>query len=446
MSTQRLPWIVIVLITVFSTTGCLYNNVREVAPNQSFNGLEHVIQTDNTTLNVVFVHGMGHHPFGEKSLLDYQAKIANELGFSEETSRNDVDWGAYCHAGYKDYIYFSEAEKTRLKARRDKNQAICPLRINHVIVGFIGWRQYRLPNDGKTLNLFELSWDRATELLQKTILELDDDYYETVELDDDLNPVSGGRDRESDRAWLNHLLKKFVNQNLGDPAIYLGSYGDSIRRVVAEGLSRIAAAAGTNGKHDYSIVSDSLGSRVVFDALGCALDRNAVSGANGESSCEYLLTKTKFSAVMLNPLSTMANNTTQVFMNANQLPFLALSNVRPPNENEQEKDWLNRFPCESGGPGLARYLQGRKLFNEPVQIVAFTDPNDALSYHLTDRFRKKCTHLGGNGYRPVYFINVRISNVKWDFGIFANPLKAHSGGFRTNDEALNLLIHGYKAD
>ncbi|MCU7946947.1 MAG: hypothetical protein KZQ72_09955, partial [Candidatus Thiodiazotropha sp. (ex Cardiolucina cf. quadrata)] len=81
----------------------------------------------------------------------------------------------------------------------------------------------------------------------------------------------------------------------------------------------------------------------------------------------------------------MANNTTQVFMNANQLPLLALSNVRPPKEGEKENDWLNRFPCESGGPGLMMLLKKRDLTHDPLQIVAFTDPNDVLSYHLTTK-------------------------------------------------------------
>jgi hypothetical protein len=117
--------------------------------------------------------------------------------------------------------------------------------------------------------------------------------------------------------------------------------------------------------------------------------------------------------------------------------------VRPPADSESEEDWLNRFPCESGGPGLLRYLEDTKRVGNRVQIVAFTDPNDALSYHLTQRFRKKCTHLAGTENRPVDFINVRISNVKWDFGLFANPQDVHSDGFRKNEKAVDLLVHGH---
>lgn len=436
-------WLPVLLPVFLLLGGCVYNNISEVEPEESFLGLKDAYQHDVSVLNVVFVHGMGDHPFGEEDALDYQIEIAGKLGFQEMMIQDGLEWDADCQEDFMAYPYFSEKERTRLESRLEQKQAICSLKINEVIVGFVGWRQYRLPDSKKTLNVFELSWDRATELLQKSILELDEKYLETVELDNDLKPIAGGRDRESDRVLINRYLKKFVNQKLGDPVIYLGAYGDSIRRVVAEGLSRIAAVAGTNGEHNYSIVSDSLGSRVVFDALGCALDH---PDSDAGSGCDYLHDDRKFAATEMNALSLMANNTTQMFMNANQLPFLELSRAKPPGHKETQVEWLKRFPCESGGPGLLRFLQGRELSKQPVQIVAFTDPNDALSYHLTDRFRKHCVHLAGSGQTPVKFINVRISNVKWTFGVFANPNKAHSDGFRKNQAAIEMLVSGYKAE
>jgi hypothetical protein len=415
----------LVLLVSFFLSSCLYSNVFEIDEGKSFEGFKDVYQTDITTLNVVFVHGMGHHPFGEQGVLDYQIRIAKELGFEEADRQSDVNWNDNCGPGFADYPYFTVKESKLLK-KRQKEQAVCALRINDVILGFIGWRQYRRPDSDQTLNLFELSWDRATERLQKVLLELDDDYYEKVELDDELEPIAGGRDREKDRAIINQWLKKFVNQKLGDPAIYIGDYGKWIRRLVADGLSRIANAAGMQGNYKYSIVSDSLGSRVAFDALGCA--------HNG-SGCEQTRDLFKSRNDDMRALRKMAAMTSQVFMNANQLPFLALGNVKGPEPGESEIDWLKRFPCESGGPDIKGKL--------PIKIIAFTDPNDALSYHLTNRFRNKCIQLSGELGRPVEFINVRISNVKWDFGIFASPTKAHSEGFRTNDKAIDLLVNGY---
>ncbi|MCU7895477.1 MAG: hypothetical protein KZQ62_11465 [Candidatus Thiodiazotropha sp. (ex Lucinoma aequizonata)] len=52
-----------------------------------------------------------------------------------------------------------------------------------------------------------------------------------------------------------------------------------------------------------------------------------------------------------------------------------------------------------------------------------------------------------NKLKIVEFINVRLPNVKWTyFGLFANPVKAHSTEFRSNDEAIDLLVNGYDAD
>ena len=50
------------------------------------------------------------------------------------------------------------------------------MRKNDVIVGYVGWRQYQQTTDSgvRVLNLFELSWDGATEVLQKAILGLDE--------------------------------------------------------------------------------------------------------------------------------------------------------------------------------------------------------------------------------------------------------------------------------
>lgn len=433
--------VVVISLLVLLSNGCLYNNVREVEPDKPFEGLRHTYDMGGSALNVVFVHGMGDHPFGKPPLLKYQREIAKELGFNEEEIRNDLDWGSLCPEKSEGLAGLSVDERELVANREDADQAICPMKINQVIVGFIGWSQYRSGNADRTLNLFELSWDRATELLQKAILELDEDYEERVELDEDLKPSEGGRNREADRAPVNRWLKKFVNQKLGDPVIYLGRYGDSIRRVVAGGLSAIAEAGMADGEYVYSIVSDSLGSRVVFDALGCAL------GGSGTPSCEYLHPDPGFQEIELVGLKTLSARTTQVFMNANQLPLLALAHVRPPGETESKEQWLKRFPCEDGGPGLRGYPGKEKVLDGRVQIVAFTDPNDALSYHLTERFRKKCTHLGGREARPVDFINVRISNAKWNvLGLVANPDQAHSDGFRTNKQARRLLVEGYRPE
>jgi len=445
--------------------GCSYNSIREVEPNRSFDGLDQLFSSDAETpkrahLNVVFVHGMGHHPFGETGIRDYQQRIAKELGFTAE-DRRAVDWASLCPHPAKESDFELQlkrespdgpvTEYTLLEELRKEGEASCPLRINGVIVGYVGWRQYQHPTGDSTrvLNLFELSWDRATEMLQKTILELDDDYRETIEVDDNLQPLPGGRNREADRVWANSWLKQFVNRQLGDPVVYLGAYGDSVRRTVADGLLKIASAEGGAVTAPYVIISDSLGSRIVFDTLGCVLNTSPGEG------CEFLRSGPKLSAQDTGQIRALVANTAQVFMNANQLPLLALSEATGPKPNEGEIDWLKRLPCESTMSGMEKFqraiMTSRKISlkskdgkGRPVAIIAFTDPNDPLSYHLTRRFRNQCTSLAGDGESVVEFINVRISNAKWNYAfVLADPYKAHADGFRNNDNAIDLVVHGY---
>lgn len=452
MKTTGSTSFVCALVVAVAAAGCSYNRVMEFEPDVPFHGLAHLLKSgpgssSGRQLNVVFIHGMGHHPFGEPGIRAYQKRIAGELGFTPDEVQS-VDWGPRCPPVERRADFSLDLKRegsTGLVTEREllqelaaEQQAVCPLRINQVILGYVGWRQYRdadVPG-GRVLNLFELSWDRATELLQKNLLELDEAYAETVELDENLDPLADGRDREADRAYVNRWLKKFVNRQLGDPVIYLGSYGDSIRQVVAEGLFKIAAVEGTNADYPYAIISDSLGSRVAFDTLNCVL------GSSDSAGCTAARISAQRIPERTMKLRRLSDNTVQVFMNANQLPFLAMSTVTAPSKSESETDWLKRFPCET--PMLPV-----KSLKQPqaVQVVAFTDPNDALSYHLTRRFRAHCSGLPGAAQTVVQFVNVRISNARWNYlFLFADPYRAHSDGFRENDAAIRLLVHGHNAE
>jgi len=432
MAAVRTTGLLIALLATVAAAGCSLNNVREIQPDQPFLGLEDLFEITtgppaSARLNAVFVHGMGHHPFGEPGVRRYQKRIAEELGFSRENVRR-VEWGPL-RPGKKiksdiqvqlkrEGLAGSVSEQELLDELTQEGQTVCPLRINDVIVGYVGWRQYEEKSGSGTrvLNLFELSWDRATEILQKTILELNEDYKETVELRDDLKPQPNGRDREADRALVNGWLKSFVNRQLGDPTLYLGAYGNSIRRTVADGLLKVASVPGADEASPYTIISDSLGSRIVFDTLRCALIPSS------RKECKHFCAETKLSKLQTEQIKPFARNTVQVFMNANQLPFLALSEATAPRPGETEEDWLRRLPCEpstsvfrqfqdavnhSRGEALRRNLKERG----PVRIIAFNDPNDALSYHLTTRFRNRdSVTADDDDGSPSQFVNVRITN------------------------------------
>lgn len=394
---------VLVAISAIIVSGCSINNVYEIdtvdnSPAE-FEGIEDLYSNRVNTVNILFVHGMGYHPVGEVSTRNYQDRIAQELGFEQ-------------------IVATAEPKELMLKG-------------SQIVGGHLGWRQFKHGSkQGRFLNVFELSWDAVTESIQKALLELDGDFYERGGL------TKKDKGREKHRAIVNRELKRFINRSFADPVIYLGSFGDDIRFIVAQGIGEIDAILGTypgyrDGLEDnpFVFISDSLGSSVVFDTVNKSLD--SVKTSDGLS--DYRDAATRF-----------AGHAQQIFMNANQLPLIELARLEGPNANEGESEWLNRYPCGKSSTlgGLRAFGEFRKGIKaadkQRLQIVAFTDPNDALSYYLTTRFREKC---GSEGMR---IINVLLSNARLNYlFIVADPGKAHASGFKTNDDAIQLVTHGH---
>ena len=72
-----------------------------------------------------------------------------------------------------------------------------------------------------------------------------------------------------------------------------------------------------------------------------------------------------------------------------------------------------------------------------LAIVAVSDPNDLLSYPLN------ATDIVDSGALDVSVHNVTLNVARsaW-FGVFANPLKAHSGHDQ-DKRVIRLIAHGY---
>lgn len=391
--------------------GCSYNNVNRIDftdedkdKEEAFIGIADVYTSNQvSTVNIVFVHGMGIHPFGEESTSLYQDTLAEKLGFSVVEDEKDIGWK---------------------KCIKGLDVPCVPLMLNKVEAGYLGWRKFQR-KDGKNLNLFELSWDKTTELIQKQILELDGNYYENKEGTDDKE-----YDREKDRAIINKQMKKFINSSFADPAIYLGYFGEEIRKVVASGLLQISDIAlkssnklKPNLDNQIVLISDSLGSAIVFETVDEIR---------------------KGSKMSINKIEQFASHTTHIYMNANQLPLIQLGRIKGPKPNETTKEWLNNYPCHGESSGLSGFSKAReevinknKLPYPMLEIVAFSDPNDALTYHLTKRFKKNCSD------NKVRIINATLTNAHWNWLlVFANPYKAHAEGFKTNEKAIDLIING----
>jgi hypothetical protein len=240
------------------------------------------------------------------------------------------------------------------------------------------------------------------------------------------------------RAKINGNLKAtLLNDCLSDAVIYAGYRGGTDIQVAMQNAI-CAALDGTptssacdfpatyrHGGRRIVIVTESLGSRMVFDAIS-ALKIEA-QGKPGNAA--------------LDAFEEAVAPITQIYMLANQLPILALARPALVQASSTTE------PSNSKTPAMATALnvlhdarvhhQGRHPEDgQPpkLSLVAFTDPNDLLSYRL----QPNDPAVVGADTRVV---NVITSNDYSYFGLVENPLTAHEG-YDLNKDVLRLLLGG----
>ncbi|MDP1927564.1 MAG: hypothetical protein Q8K62_03535 [Thiobacillus sp.] len=240
--------------------------------------------------------------------------------------------------------------------------------------------------------------------------------------------VAGGFEKPAfpyERASLNAALKDgLLNDCLADAIIYQGKSRDAISEQIQKALltastmsvspeapTDLFKAAAMETTH-LSIISDSLGSKLTFDAVYKLIkSSNTYKSAAGRQ---------------------IFNRTTQIFMNANQMPILALADQSIEGVEDFRASGAS-YPGDPLGALLALKRERPTAFAAPApRIVAFTDPNDLLSYIV-----------GPARQAEEYdVVDVVVSNDTTYFGFFERPDTAHVAGYWTNDSVLKLIACG----
>jgi hypothetical protein len=228
------------------------------------------------------------------------------------------------------------------------------------------------------------------------------------------------------RAWINSEIKtKVMNDGLSDAVLFLGKYQTVMRRAVIKSLCIFLEGAYSDDNctpnprfhSDVAFISMSLGSYMLVDVL-----------AQKESKPKLAWVK---------PL---VSRTRLFYMFANQIPQLELSELIPGATTATAL--AQSSPATKFGAFLELVQRthakpATAARAAPLQIVAFTDPNDLLSYQLW------LSDLPSDGLTPPAYepANVLYPNATPWFGLFANPLTAHTG-YSTNPEVLDLVVCG----
>jgi len=233
-----------------------------------------------------------------------------------------------------------------------------------------------------------------------------------------------GEDRNErfpyERAKLNKQLKQtLMNRCLIDAVVYAGPNGDRIREwvkgQVCEGLGGSTSAGQCRLRSGPAprtvLVAESLGSKLLFDALRSIWDDN--------SSRRQAATE-QFASVQ------------SVFLLANQIPLLDAAD-RP----------ATTIKAAGAGAGTLDFLSVLAEPRQPtvksavelpdLQVTAFTDPNDLLSYRLSGK---------GLHFDRVKVINVIVSNAPTYLGLFEMPDAAHCG-YKWNRHVMGAVAFGY---
>lgn len=210
------------------------------------------------------------------------------------------------------------------------------------------------------------------------------------------------------RAKYNGIVKDWLlNDCLSDAMMYEGASHEALRDAIVDTVSQVIEA-NPNDAGTLVVVAESLGSKMLFDALSAMLESNQPrTQALGQDAARRL---------------------GLIFMAGNQMPILGLA----------EQTLVARaMPAQDA---LQRFLDLRRRQAAPrsgaitrLGVVAFTDPNDLLSYRL----------LPGRYAAPdVAVADVLVSDDKTWLGLIENPLTAHMN-YLENPDVDALIACGY---
>jgi hypothetical protein len=125
----------------------------------------------------------------------------------------------------------------------------------------------------------------------------------------------------------------------------------------------------------------------------------------------------------------LQNKRIPFFMLSNQLPILQLGRELPEVAG-QEASY-----CEPNG---ADY--NKRMLKE-ADVIAFSDPNDLLSYGIPPGFAEK--YIDSRLCAKITNVNINIAKVMDAFGLadLANPMQAHVG-YDQDDRVVAIIARG----
>jgi len=247
-----------------------------------------------------------------------------------------------------------------------------------------------------------------------------------------------------DRAFVNEKLKKITNDFIPDQMLYVGgtrrdiltSFQQSFCWMVAKtwhdlpvtanqacGVAELLSAHASMKKDHYAFITHSLGSRIIIDGL------QRIARMFGDKDNERRKKVDEYDTIISDKfVLAFKELRVPIFMLANQLPLFQVTRETPEVTGQHDAY------CRAEG----EHYKSRTLSD--IDIIAFNDPNDILSYTITKEFMDR--YLDSRLCIDTTNINIHVADVTGVFGIdYANPMDAH-GGYETDERVIAMIANG----
>ncbi|WP_087024737.1 hypothetical protein [Thaumasiovibrio subtropicus] len=231
-------------------------------------------------------------------------------------------------------------------------------------------------------------------------------------------------------AYLNKEVKdKLVSECLADVIAYASPwYGDTMKSQMSSSLNMIAESVLNDELDNVYLISESLGSTILRDALVCGKQTEIAEKLLGKVEAFYLSSN---QLPLLDYLGTCRRGDIIRSSNEFRTDFAGVKK----EELEERRTLDVPSSMEIIALNINRYknIDVRKNeIKENVKIISFSDPNDLLSYQLrSDVFSK--------GDYP--FLSIPVSNGRTWLWLYSDPVNTHKGYFK-NNSVLNIMACG----
>jgi len=407
------PLILLVIAGIFAVISCKAMASTELPIQGDWKKIhsigDRIQQNHGGVVHIIYVHGMNQREPGASGSL--RERLCEQISEHLEMTctlqssklKNELSVGPYPGEikAFGTTIWGSETEWDASQPYVDRYVfSLSGRGASKIILDEVNWWPFVFPIKCRALVLPEAELAGPDEKTLKLCAKSTDPYHQWI----DETTLSKALQKPSKGAFANRKLKQnMIDWGFTDAVIALGPLQEYFHTAMEKAFEFSQTGkkeVANTEKHHFVIITESLGSFLMFDAM----KRD----------------DTKTTAV-----DEVVNETSDLYFFANQVALLNLGRLEIPGDRAPSRPSLERMLVQWANAGKdERQTEALTLSK---QIVAFSDPSDLLTFDMP-----KIDH--------VHVVNIHVRNACNLFGIFSNPVTAHTGHSQNTKDVLRRLF------